>query len=152
MGKLSKLLVGALVIYAGACLFKGLAALLASLISFVVISIMCTGGIALVVWVPLAIVIVGAMIALGSVVLGLLVWCFRGGSNERRKEENASESRESVPTPPVKEPDREQIAIERYIDRAKFYGLSREQILSALRNGGWSDAEIQMAYGGYQSP
>ena len=92
------------------------------------LSIFCTAGIALVVWIPL-------LWLIGAVVLKVL--------NVIRSEKNgavgASEPKASV--------SQEQVAIERYVDRAQFYGLSRDKILSELRNGGWSDAEIQAAYG-----
>ena len=97
---------------------------------FILLSIVCTAGIALVVWIPLF----GLICAVVLKVLNVI---------RSEKKETAMDFR--APAEPL---TREQFGIERYIDRAKACGDSREHIESALRNGGWSDAEIQAAYGG----
>jgi len=133
MKHLTKVLMGLLVISLGA----SLTGTFQSLISLALMSIICTAGLGLVVWIPLlhligskALTVVGAIAAMFS--------------DTGRKEEGAPEQKGSML--------REQMAIERYIERANVYGLSREQILSALKSGGWSDAEIQAAYGGQSRP
>ena len=100
----------------------------------ILLSIVCTAGISLVVWIPL-------LWLIGSVVLGVIKSGWSPPSQPGKKEEIVSEQ-----TGPFL---REHLAIERYIDRAQFYGLTREKILSELKNGGWSDVEIQAAYGKY---
>ena len=90
-------------------------------------------------WVPLLIGIVVAIIAGIAVFKAVINSLWGGGKQKRAPESTASASRE-------------QFAIEQYIDRAKAFGDSREQIESALRNGGWPDAEIQQAYAGYSAP
>lgn len=132
----TRVLTGLLVISVGASLTGNFQ----SLLSLALMSIMCTLGIALVVWIPLLYVI--GLIALACVSgIRAMVAMF---SETERKEEGAPEQKGTLL--------KERMAIEQYIDRAKFYGLSHEQILSALKNGGWSDAEIQAAYGGHQRP
>ena len=133
MKKLKAVGAGLLVVAIGA----SLSGTLQSLLSFAFISIICTLGIAFFVWI-LLLYLIGSM-ALASIGAIAAMLSERG-----KKEESASEHKESVL--------REQIAIERYIDRSKSYGLSHEQILSALKNVGWSDAAIQAAYGGHQRP
>ena len=133
--------IGLIVIAIGASVSKAILGLVALL----VMSVMCTGGIALVVWIPV-LMVVGSAVITGSVGIGSLIAAVSRTNGE--KEESVSESKEAIPTPIYKG----QIAIERYIERAKSYGLGHAKILSALKNSGWSDAEIQKAYTGYPAP
>lgn len=131
MKHLTEVLTGLLVIIVGASLTGNFQ----SLLGLALMSITCTAGIGLVVWIPLCDII-------GSLSLAVIRATAAMFSDSGRKEEGAPEQKGAML--------KEQMAIEQYIDRAKFYGLSNEQILSALKNGGWSDVEIQAAYGGRQ--
>lgn len=94
-------------------------------------SIICTAGIALVIWGPLAFLI-GAVIFKLIDLLG-------------KKEEVAEvESQKPVLT-------KEQQAIVNYIDRAIESGLSYERITSALKAQGWTEDEIKEAFNSYKS-
>ncbi len=131
MKKLNAVGTGLLVVAIGASLTGNFQ----SLLSLALMSIICTAGIGLVVWIPL-------LYLIGSISLAVIRAISAMFSESGRKEEGAPEQKGAML--------KEQMAIEQYINRAKFYGLSHEQILSALKNGGWSDVEIQAAYGGRQ--
>ncbi len=99
-------------------------------IAFFTVSIICTLGIALIVWIPLAYLI-------GSVVFYLLrlFGVVKAKSVFQAKEGYIS---------------KEQIAIEDYIKGARSSCLSDEQITSALKEKGWQDDEIKKAFSKYQ--
>lgn len=110
---------------------------LSSLLSFAIISIVCTMGVSLVVWIP-------AVYGIGWVTLAFVGAVAARVPEGGQPQPERSEQNENRPAPA--QPGRgwkEQSAIEQYLARAKIYGLSDEQTATALKAGGWSDAEIQ---------
>jgi hypothetical protein len=105
--RFQKTVVGFLVLFVGLYIYNGFL--------FFFFSIICTLGISLVVWVPLAFFI------------GSLVLPFFDSVEEKS---------------PI---SREQRALRDYISRAKNYGLNSEEIKKALQDKGWSEDEIAAA-------
>ena len=103
--------------------------------SFILISIICTGGVALVIWVPV-------LFSLGLLLKFIIRVCFRqpGDINEK----NIVDGRQNkiIATP------NEELAIIGYIVSSRNAGVMDDSMIkSKLKyNGGWSDKEIEQAF------
>lgn len=90
---------------------------------FFLISIICTAGVSLLIWFPLAFVI-------GSIILKLIQLF-------TEKKENAPKVKGQI--------SKNQQALANYIHREREDGFNDEQILSLLKGQGWTEGEIKEA-------
>ena len=120
--KALKILVGFIIIGIVAALFNG--------IPLILMSIICTAGISLVIWIPLAYLVGTIAFGIGSLFTS---------------EEKTSVSK--VETKQVASAlTNEQKAIVDYIKKAKAYKYSDDEIAVALKNKGWSDSDVKNAF------
>lgn len=98
---------------------------------FFVLSIICTAGMSLVIWLPLLYLAGWATLEIGTAIMKGL-----GGKVAEK--------------PVSKRPllSRDEVALTRYIRQAEARGMSRDEITLGLRRSGWSDEMIQKARGG----
>lgn len=146
MKTFQELTVGVFVVYIALAVLAGGFANAAMILGF---SVICTAGIALVLWIPLCIGVgkVGLMVA-QAIARGV------GASNADRPLSNT--------LPATRQPSTRQVgitnkltqtveannrsAIETYIRRARRMDYNDDQIFNSLRNQGWTEAEIHQAY------
>ena len=89
---------------------------------FLVISVICTFGVALLIWLPVFWVI-------GSIVISLFNLFF---NSDGKKE--------------TKSLDQKQMVFIQYIQRERAAGVSDQQISLAFKDVGWTDSDIQAAF------
>jgi hypothetical protein len=110
----------------GACLTLLVAALVDNGLTFIFLSIVCTAGISLVVWIPV-------WWCVGFVILSLL-------------QELVIATVTKSPAKPKPDVDTEARILTRYIRRELERGeLNQKQISDALRRNGWSDEAVRNA-------
>ena len=96
-----------------------------------VISIVCTGGIGLVFWIPVW-WLVGA---LAFLLIGI-VW----------KTEEKSDPKPKPIRNPTKLPSADYLALKAYIAKVMASGMGVEEMTRRLQNNGWKAADIESAY------
>lgn len=103
-------------------------------VQIIQLSLMCTLGISLIIWIPLWWFIGWLVIKIFESLTGITV----GG-------ENSSGSVLAIANQQRVSLTDDQISLINYIDKANRYGWSETQIYSRLRAQGWEDEEIQEA-------
>ncbi|MDD4803848.1 MAG: hypothetical protein PHN69_01620 [Candidatus Pacebacteria bacterium] len=110
----------------GTILLTGIVLVIISSLGFIIMSIICTGGVALAVWVPL-------FLGLGILFKFILRICF-DKTYTNNKPQNISSSKE-------------ELAIIDYIVSSRNTGMMDDIIKLKLKEtGGWSDEEIEGAF------
>jgi hypothetical protein len=122
----------------GAIIFLFLSLLMGSFndaATLIFLSILCTLGISLVIWLP-------ACVVVGYIPIIIFRWLM-GGSSERPAEE------ESDPAL-----SKDQRALLDYIEKARARGLSQERIVTNLQRNGWARDHINWAlnFAGQDTP
>ena len=129
MKHITAILVGAVVVYITMVLLAGPD----TANSILVLSIVCTAGISLVLWLPLCLVVGLASLALARAAVDLT------------RRAPASSGAESVPVPdgPVDaNRDYDVAIIARYVQKATAANVPRGVIIDRLQRQGWSEREI----------
>jgi len=98
-------------------------------LGFLLISIICSGGMTLVIWLPLAYVV-------GLIVTSLFNFA-KGGHNPDKVV--ATNGQHHVL-------NNDQLALLNYIKQAKANNMSNEVIASQLKNNGWAEVDINNAF------
>ena len=149
--------IGMLVVY------LAMAAFLASFqdaFSFILISIVCTAGISLVLWLPIWYIIgYGVIVGLRFILkafgvdMGGLVGHKKGRDSAAGQSPAKSEARVQMLTGQLDEEleaqtklSRDQLALLNYIKKAENKGLSREQIAKNLTKNGWTNDSVNAAF------
>lgn len=99
-------------------------------ISFLFASVLCTGGVALLVWLP-------AFGLIGFIIVSLY------NLFAASKEDEKQEKQEVSPLSPL---DKKQMVFIQYIQKERAAGVSDQQISLAFENIGWTDKDIQTAF------
>jgi hypothetical protein len=99
------------------------------------ISIICTLGISLTIWIPL-------WYFVGWLTIGLVRWLAKiiRGTPSRLNSQQPESARSDQPTLP-----KNRLALVSFITKAREKGLTDEQIILQLKNNGWAEDEINWA-------
>jgi cell division protein FtsW (lipid II flippase) len=118
----------------------------------IAISVICTAGISLIIWIPLAYVVGWGVLALITWITG---WSIEPGSSPPAKEEpaqaepgNIAALSQQLDQQLKKEPalTNDQRAVAAYIRKALDKGLSREKIMAKLQDNGWGADSIKWGF------
>lgn len=134
---MNKVLVGTPIVYIGLILLSGSVQNAGSIL---VMSIICTLGISLVFWVPLAWLVGMITLEIFSAIAQLTGWSIPAFLT---REQATSSSPQTQPSLSL---NHEQIALIKYVRQGISCGFSDEKITNRLRRQGWSEEEINRAY------
>lgn len=123
MSAITKTLVGFFVIFIFLSIFAGLS----TAVMLIGLSIICTFGISLVLWIPLS-------FAVGSITVSVY-----NAVNQSKKTDLGQSTRSTI--------SNDQKAITDYIKQSKSKGISDDNIFSLLRSNGWAENAIHEAFG-----
>jgi hypothetical protein len=101
-------------------------------------SIVCTAGIGLAIWIPLAIGVGWVAFSVAQEIVKLAGGT-PGMNSSLRREDGARAALQPAPRQHL-------LALDHYIQRAVRLNHSHERILSDLKRQGWSEAEINQVY------
>jgi len=94
-------------------------------VAFLFVSVVCTAGVALIVWLP-------AFWLVGFVILSLFDLFTAVSTSDERQE--------------AKPLDKKQMVFIQYIQKERAAGVSDQQISLAFKQVGWTDSDIQAAF------
>lgn len=109
--------------------------------SLFALSIICTAGVSLIIWLPLGYLVGAITFAVTRFFLRLV-----GIQTDSKKAEDKQPAKQKQPAP-----GRDQMALANYIQKARQKGLTDAQITQNLLSSGWTDASIAIALTTVQS-
>lgn len=111
---------------------------LTGLLGFMVLSIICTGGVALVIWIP--------VLLLAGQILGIIILGIYHRINPSKKSPGHPPD-ETLEESPKDVPSRKEAAIIEYIASCRNTGRMDDAVIrSNLKRSGWRDADIDSAF------
>ncbi|MEI8123578.1 MAG: hypothetical protein WCG60_00200 [bacterium] len=118
------------------CLFFGNISMLSDFFLVVYLSIICTAGVTLVIWIPL-------FLGIGRITRKMLIKIF----GIKKTEVNTVVNNKLVENIIIKIPSKNELAIIEYITNSRSTGISDTLIHENLKRvGGWSEIEIAEAF------
>ena len=123
-------------------------------LSLLLISVVCTAGIGLVIWVPLCLFAGWIALTVAKQITSTARTSNRDGAARNAAERTEASIRQQAIARTVLQGStpQERIALDEYIRRAVRLGHTYDRILTTLRQQGWSETEISQAFQATTNP